>query len=408
MPNPKVRELQELGVNMRILYVEDDEIIRSQTNEFLSKFFGRVELAFDGEEGLEKFRNGTYELVISDISMPKMSGIDMITEIKAIKPDQIIIVTSAYNEPGYLTALIDLGVNRFVMKPFDRNRFVENLYDLSKSFSLKTAVKERDEELDAILDMVGFGIIVMDGGKILRVNRHFRKMLRITDENEKITEITSYLQNRNGCLVATDNVTMVNQLAQGDEDAQKISIFNHIYLVHYKQLPAESRSVLSFTDITAYENQLQEDERTGLANRNLIGEKLHQMIHDGEEFMLYLFGIKNLDAIKHWQGKDAYRNSQRDMAQHLTKYLKETQKPLFVGCFETNQYLFVYEPSEHENVKKAIASIKNVNSIRNDINASAYKSIGLQPKGMALKVQNEDSVDNLTVLIAKAFERLAV
>ena len=101
-----------------VLYVEDDGVIREATASFLGRFFPDVVLAEDGEEGINLYKSRAFDVVITDINMPHMNGIEMIQDIKEINYEQPIIVTSAYNDSENLMKLIELDVDRFVLKPF--------------------------------------------------------------------------------------------------------------------------------------------------------------------------------------------------------------------------------------------------------------------------------------------------
>jgi len=122
MINPK--ELQEAAQGITILYVEDDRELRQNTSRLLSSFFPVVDIAENGVDGLDKFKQGSYDLIITDINMPLMNGVKMVREIKKDKPRQIIIVISAHDEARYLLELINLGVEHFVLKPLDLSLFL--------------------------------------------------------------------------------------------------------------------------------------------------------------------------------------------------------------------------------------------------------------------------------------------
>jgi YesN/AraC family two-component response regulator len=95
-------------------------------------FFSSVESAFDGKEGLQKYKTGNYDVIISDINMPNMNGVEMSKEIKKYNRDQTIIVLSAHNEPHFLIDLIETGINGFSQKPFNPSAFMPTIYREAK------------------------------------------------------------------------------------------------------------------------------------------------------------------------------------------------------------------------------------------------------------------------------------
>lgn len=112
-----VEKLVLVGKGMHVLYVEDDRALQEEISVFLSDIFKSVDLAKNGQEGLEKLAQYPYDIVITDILMPVMDGIEMIEKIKELYPKQAILVTSAHNELGNLCKLVNLGVEDFLSKP---------------------------------------------------------------------------------------------------------------------------------------------------------------------------------------------------------------------------------------------------------------------------------------------------
>ena len=84
--------------NVRILVVDDEENIRLLFKEELEEENYEVEVASNGYEALEKIKNTHFDLVVMDIKMPGMDGIQALNEIKNINKDQPVILCSAYGE----------------------------------------------------------------------------------------------------------------------------------------------------------------------------------------------------------------------------------------------------------------------------------------------------------------------
>lgn len=140
MINPK--ELKEAAQGISILYVEDDKELRQNTLRLLSSLFPQVDTADNGLEGLKRFKENSYDIIITDINMPLMNGVIMTREIKKDHPRQIIIVISAHDEAKYLLELINLGVEHFVLKPLDLNLF---LTVLEKAVRLARVTRMEEE-----------------------------------------------------------------------------------------------------------------------------------------------------------------------------------------------------------------------------------------------------------------------
>lgn len=143
-----IKKLYNLTQDLDVLYVEDDLDFAEQTSEILNDFSKSVDLAYDGVQALDCYNNyyiknnKYYDIVVSDINMPKMNGITLSKEIYKINENQPIIIVSAYNETEHLVELINIGVKRFLQKPFKQDSLLEVLYFvLSKKFSNKEVIK---------------------------------------------------------------------------------------------------------------------------------------------------------------------------------------------------------------------------------------------------------------------------
>lgn len=105
--------------NLLLLIVEDEDKLREGLSTALSPFFLKVINAKNGDEGLKKFKKYKPNIVITDILMPIVDGLDMAQSIKEISKDTPIIVLSAYSERERLLRAIDIGIDKYLIKPVD-------------------------------------------------------------------------------------------------------------------------------------------------------------------------------------------------------------------------------------------------------------------------------------------------
>ena len=123
--------------NLSILLVEDYELLRLDMAEVLENFFKTVVVAENGAEGLSEYESyyennqRFFDIVISDIQMPIMNGVELCESIRAISPDQVIIVLSAHTESDYLLKLINIGISKFITKPVNHDMLLKTLYEES-------------------------------------------------------------------------------------------------------------------------------------------------------------------------------------------------------------------------------------------------------------------------------------
>ncbi len=146
-----IKELKKEAQNLSVLFVEDDPSFLNILKELLEKFFGTVEVAMDGEEGLAKYRERSFfDLVITDITMPKMDGLMMSENIKALHPAQHILAVSAHSDADKLIKAIDIGIDSFLLKPVDSMIFLDRLLKIAKAVN-RRMMEEREKELENLL-----------------------------------------------------------------------------------------------------------------------------------------------------------------------------------------------------------------------------------------------------------------
>jgi signal transduction histidine kinase len=144
----KIQKLQEFSKGLKVLYVEDNEEARASTFDTLSEFFNDITVAVDGMQGLEKFNNDSFDLIISDINMPNMNGIDMVSKIREKDKDIAILIISAYSESGYFMETIRLGVEGYLLKPIELEQFLSMLYKSIEKIKMRKEIQNHQKNLE--------------------------------------------------------------------------------------------------------------------------------------------------------------------------------------------------------------------------------------------------------------------
>lgn len=161
--------------NINVLYAEDEKELRDITSEFLKSFTKTQYVASNGEEGFNLFleHQDSIDLIITDINMPILSGMDMIKKIKEINPKIPIIIATAFSNKEYLLEAINIGVDKYVLKPIDiskllqamlqslnyhelKDLYTDNLTKLANKNRLQKDLKYSNNDLLALLDIDEF------------------------------------------------------------------------------------------------------------------------------------------------------------------------------------------------------------------------------------------------------------
>lgn len=138
------KELLAYTKGLSIFFVEDHDDLRDNTRDILKTFFGHVDSAKNGEEAIRKYKeyytkeSKYYDIILSDIQMPRLNGVELVESIYSINPDQIVIIISAYDDTKYLLPLINLGIEQFIKKPIDYQELLKVLLRAAKKVAPRT------------------------------------------------------------------------------------------------------------------------------------------------------------------------------------------------------------------------------------------------------------------------------
>ncbi|WP_457748448.1 EAL domain-containing response regulator [Sulfurimonas sp.] len=123
MDKVALRNIIDSTKTLKVLFVEDDDTAREALTQFMSTFFDVIVEACDGEDGWNKFQNDTFDLVITDINMPKLNGLELTAKIKEIAPNMPVLVVSAHRETDFFLESIKLNIDGYILKPFEMEQF---------------------------------------------------------------------------------------------------------------------------------------------------------------------------------------------------------------------------------------------------------------------------------------------
>ena len=167
-----------------VLYVEDDEHIRNELTSLLIKFFKNIHTATDGEDGLNVYNTNkeNIDVIISDINMPNLSGIEMVKQIRESNDDIPVIFTTAYSDVDYLSESIKLKIYDYIIKPIDVRALLTYMTELSNILYNKELLDEQTKELEK------YKFAVDKYNMVIKTNT----AMKISSVNELFTAITDY------------------------------------------------------------------------------------------------------------------------------------------------------------------------------------------------------------------------
>jgi YesN/AraC family two-component response regulator len=117
---------------IKILFVEDEQYLITIISDTLTKLQANFVTANNGKEALEAMANNSdIDLVVTDINMPIMNGLELIAEVRKTNTTLPFVIMSAHTEPEYIRSAEDLGVTNYLLKPFDFIKFINLVADLN-------------------------------------------------------------------------------------------------------------------------------------------------------------------------------------------------------------------------------------------------------------------------------------
>ena len=135
-----IKSLRKKAEKFSVLYVEDEKDIQKSVSRFLHKIFPRVDVTNNGEEAWKEYLENSYDIVITDILMPNMNGLELINHIRKKNKEQEIIVISANMDAENFTKTTQLEVAGYIIKPMN---FDQTLSVLEQSIDKLTEFRTK-------------------------------------------------------------------------------------------------------------------------------------------------------------------------------------------------------------------------------------------------------------------------
>jgi diguanylate cyclase (GGDEF)-like protein len=351
-----------------LLYIEDDE---STISAFINAFgddFKTIHIGRNGEEGLELFHKHAPHMIISDLQLPKMSGLDMIEQIRKSDSSIPIIVNSAFSDTNLLLRSIDLRVDSYVLKPTKPHQLLNVMHKVARINVLENLLKTSKDTMQTIIDEIPDPILyIKPDYTVLMLNHAAKKqnpnlqideftkcfglnyhLKRPCSENEKVCPIEQVK-------ISKESITVrqIHLLESGEK--------RHVE-IHMRPIFDEEGGISAYLeishDITDYitiQDQLlaeteklshisMHDPLTQLPNRRLLNDRIEQTIqHKHRTKELFALFFIDLDHFKEVNDSMGHLSGDQLLIEVAKRITKVTRKGDTIARIGGDEFVMVIE-----------------------------------------------------------------
>ncbi|MCX6051210.1 MAG: diguanylate cyclase [Campylobacterales bacterium] len=370
-----------------ILYVDDDESYREIMKDILSMFFDNVILAKDGVEALKLYKEFTPNIVITDINMPQMNGLQLIEEIQKLNFEVSFIILTGFIENAHLLKALELGINKYLIKPLNKEVFFERLYE--SIFDLEfinqfEVMQEEKELLNLALELSPVFTVLERDGKIKYINNSFLDFLGYESYEECIAvneNLYTFIKNEMSNVVYKDYAEYKRDVLNFEENDKKVYIKDKnntlkVFQLTNKFYPNINTLISVFTDINNMDKNNRElkklseiDTLTNLYNKYKFNNYFSEIYKNFQnkkytDVSLVMINIDNLTEINNLYGNHVGDKVIRSVANFIKSNLNKDD---FLARYGGEAFVIIFKNMNLEN------AFKRADDLRLSINKQ-YKS----------------------------------
>lgn len=311
----RILDIDLSGLN--ILVVEDDPVSALLISSVLSKHGASVDKATNGHAGLEKFNQKRFPIIVTDINMPGMNGLELVSEIKALDQNVQFIATSANRDAECLVTAIELGFSDYFLKPVEIEKLILAVKRCGDVIAAKKQLEDEQGKFYAVVESLGEGIIIKDlDYQILYQNSAMTKIFgdRVGTSCYELFELNTPCQDCPTIKAMQDG--RVHSFCRGfQRNGVAFYIESTVSLLRDSQGAATGavEIIRDITDRINNEKTIRDmafhDQLTGLANRRLFEDRLQQTLAKslryGMKFGLFYLDLDHFKDINDTFGHEA-------------------------------------------------------------------------------------------------------
>lgn len=270
----------------KILLVEDNKFDAQVIRYTLDENAFDINHVKDAESALDAFLFDPPEIILADLKLPKMSGVEMIERVRSSAPDLPIIVITATQDFNAVTDIVDLGIDGFLSKPINQERLNKLIRKVLLYTVQRSEIDEKNNFISYLLNTTPNFVLVMKQDEIEFINNTFLEYLGFdanSSQYEESTERNFELDLNPLMLPLKDEFKSGEWQSYIIDNAEQEPVINlrcpvtqqvKAFKVQFTQLPSSGSLIFSFTDISELHEQnvllektVNKDPLTGIYNR---------------------------------------------------------------------------------------------------------------------------------------------
>jgi diguanylate cyclase (GGDEF)-like protein len=379
---------EEILSKLTILYVDDEKSSREAIRHLLDESVKDVYLADNGENGLKSYIKNRPDIIITDIKMPFVNGIDMAKEIKKIDQNAKIIFVNEYDDIDILMDTIEVGIEYFIKKPISKNHIDKAIEKVVDNIVYNKKQAEKSIQPKYILESLDNLVVLMSNKEIIDCNRSmldFCGYATLEQLNDNIDSISELFIKRDGYIYADDTNSWIDKCFDTSSKHEVLMYDNkqkqnRVFLIEVTQYLIQSKElkyVVTLTDVTNIErlNTQNRDNLTDTYDREFITNQLENYMsyyqNTNKHFSIIMFRVNNLEEYNIKHGESSGDKMILDMVSSIKNVLN---RHFMIGRLTGAKFLVLAPLVDSKRVEHIVLNIKTKLALYDNLEYSiSYK-----------------------------------
>lgn len=381
--------------SLSVLYVEDDELVREGYTKALRRYAKELFIAKDGLEGLALYKTHMPDLVITDIKMPRLNGLEMARAIKELAPSQIVFFTTAHTDSEYTLEALELQADAYLLKPVDKEKLKAKIALISKQVYLEKKHSKELKIVQQILDNQTGMTILSDLYGISYASRSFLEFFDLPNVEAFTKRYTSLLDlfvHHNDYVYGFDKQSFLESYESCQKKEQIVSMVGvdgpKAFIITLDEIKDcdEVLFIIMLTDITSFQkerlkviHQVHHDTLTSIYNRRYLEELMQEFFetfsHKNRTLCIAIMDIDHFkvcnDTFGHIVGDEVLKM----LASHVRQSIRKNDE--FIRWGGEEFVLLMMDTTLDMATQKAENLCQSIASLQHSKAGSVHVSIGV-------------------------------